>query len=383
MKIAQVTPYEYPYPGGVTEHVMHLDERLRGMGQDVRIIAPQGKDELQVQENLITVSRSIVQVPFAGSNARLSLSPNVYRTVKRLLKQEQFDVVHVHEPLTPFLCLSVLRHSKTINVGTFHAYREEASPTLERLSPVFKPLVDRLHVRICVSEAAYEHISRYYPGDYTIIPNGIDYHEFAGPQVQPLDGLSDGRPTLLFVGRLEARKGFEHLLRAYPYVLQEFPEARLLVVGAYDKEDKEPYVRDARLQHLTGIRFVGRVSSEELPRYYRSCSVFCAPSTGFESFGIVLLEAMAAGKPIVASSIAGYRSIMDDGREGYLVPPADEHALADAIIRILKNPSVARQMGEQGRRKAALYDWSIIAGRVLDIYERLMQQKAQGLIHVE
>lgn len=383
MRIAQVTPYEYPYPGGVTDHVTHLAERLRSWGHDVKIVAPAGRRHGEPQDDVIAVSRFIVGVPFSGSVSRLGLSPYIYRTVKKLLKQEQFDIIHIHEPLTPVLPISVLRHSKTINVGTFHAYREDSHRTLGRLSPVFQPLVDKLHARICVSEASYQQVSQYFPGDYSIIPNGIDLEEFGGADIEPLEGYAETRPTLLFVGRLDKRKGFDHLIRAYPYVLEEFPTARLLVAGAYDKDDKDPYVRYARMHRLTGVRFVGRVADEELPRYYRSCDVFCAPSTGFESFGIVLLEAMAAGRPIVASSIAGYRSVMDDEVEGLLVPPGDARALALAIIRLLRDPDLRQRLGEHGRRKAALYDWSIVARRVLDVYERLLQQKAQGLLHVE
>jgi phosphatidylinositol alpha-mannosyltransferase len=167
-------------------------------------------------------------------------------------------------------------------------------------------------------------------------------------------------------------------MRAYPYIVEAIPDARLIVVGAFDREDKEPFVRYARIHHLSGARFVGRVSPEELPRYYRTCDVFCAPSTGFESFGIVLLEAMAAGKPIVAADIPGYRSVLDDGQEGFMVEPQNERAFADAILNLLRNPSLRREMGERGRRKAARYDWPIIAGQILELYEQLLRQKGRA-----
>lgn len=382
MKIALVTPYEYPFPGGVTEHVSHLDRCFQAAGHEVKIIAPCGEEEQHLQDNVIRIKGSIVSLPFAGSVSRISLSPSIYRDVKRVLKRERFDVIHVQEPLMPALPLCVLRHSKTVNVGTFHAYRESKHLLMETMQPMLQPFMDKLHARVCVSEAARDLISHYFPGDYLIIPNGIDLHEFGSPHIPPIEKFNDGRPNILFVGRLEKRKGFRYLLEAFPRIVEAIPNARLIVAGAYDREDKEPFVRYAYEHHLHGVKFVGRVPPEELPRYYKTCDVFCAPSTGFESFGIVLLEAMAAGKPIVASNIAGYRSVLEDGQEGLLVEPENPVALAEGIIRLLRNPALRQEMGERGRRKAANYDWPIIARRLLELYVEL-QQKERDLSHVE
>jgi len=375
MKIALVTPYEYPFPGGVTEHVFHLDRCFRSWGHDVKIIAPAKEDEEGMQDNVVRVGGSIVTVPFAGSRSRITLSPSIYRSVKRLLKQEQFDVIHVQEPLMPALPLVVLRHSHAANVGTFHAYRENRHPFMGPMQPVLQKFVNKLDAKICVSEAARDLINRYFPDDYQVIPNGIDAHYFGGAGIEPVERFNDGRPNILFVGRMDKRKGFRYLLEAFVQVAQAIPDARLIVVGAYSKEDKEPFVWYAYEHHLSGVKFVGRVSPEELPRYYKTCDLFCAPSTGFESFGIVLLEAMAAGRPIVAANIAGYRSVLQDGREGLLVEPENERALAEAIIRVLRDPALRAAMGEQGRRKAEQYDWPIVACRVLGIYE-------QALLHL-
>jgi len=383
MKIALVTPYQYPYPGGVTEHVAHLDQCFREWGHEVKILAPVGEDAPDVPENVIRMGKRITPVHFAGSISRLSLSPRIYRPVKQLLEREQFDIIHLHEPLMPALPLIVLRHSKTINVGTFHAYRETPHWGLETLGAFFELFHNKLHGKICVSQAALELISRYYPGDYAVIPNGIDVNEFGGPEIQPIEKYMDGRPNILFVGRMEKRKGFRYLMRAFPYVVEAIPEARLIVAGAYEKEDKEPFVRYARMHKLNSIKFVGRISQAELPRYYKTCDVFCAPSTGFESFGIVLLEAMAAGKPIVATDIFGYRSVVDQGQEGMLVEPENERALAEAIIILLRNPNLRRDMGERGQRKAARYDWPLVARQVLAVYEELLKQRREGKLDVE
>ncbi len=383
MKIALVTPYHYPYPGGVTEHVSHLDQCFREWGHEVKIIAPCPQDETDLPENVVRMGNHITNLAISGSISRVTLSTRIYGQVKDLLEEEKFDIIHLHEPWTPTLPLFVLRHSKTINVGTFHSYREGPHWALETLRPLIDPFINKLHAKICVSYASWELVNHFYPDDYAIIPNGIDLHKFGAPQIEPIDKFLDGRPNVLFVGRMDKRKGFRFLMRAFPYIVEAVPDARLIVVGAYDKEDKEPFVRYARMNGLSSVRFVGRVAPEELPRYYKTCDVFCAPSTGFESFGIVLLEAMAAGKPIVASSIRGYRTVMQDGQEGLLVEPENEHAIASAVIRLLRDPGLRQEMGQRGRTKAAHYDWPLVARQVMDVYEELLKQKAEGKLDVE
>jgi phosphatidyl-myo-inositol alpha-mannosyltransferase len=378
MKIALVSPYDYPYPGGVTEHVGALDKHFRALGHDTRIIAASSTDEDVLGEHIIKVSGAIMPISVSGSKARVTYSPQVYQRVKKILREEQFDVVHIHEPEIPILSIAVLRHSHAINVGTFHAYRE-SNPAYLYMGPLFKRVFGRLDGRIFVSQSVQESITRYFPGDYVIIPNGIDYARFSSPNIRPIDRFNDGRPSILFVGRMEKRKGFRHLIRAFPHIKSAIPDARLIVVGAFDDNDKAPFLRYARAHKLHGVHFVGRVTPDELARYYRTATVFCAPSTGFESFGIVLLEAMAAGVPIVASDIAGYRDVLENGRGGLLVPPGNEQAIGGAIITLLQDPIRRTQMGECGRQKAADYDWSIIARRVLDYYAQLVATDLDAL----
>lgn len=375
MKIALVSPYDYPYPGGVTEHIAALDQQFRALGHDTRIIAASSTDEDVLGEHVIKVSGAVSPVPYSGSTARITLSPQIYRRVKKILQDEKFDVVHVHEPAAPMLSPAVLRHSHALNVGTFHAYRE-SNFIYEYARPLLKRVFNRLDGRIFVSEAVRDYVTRYFPGDYVVIPNGIDVVRFASPDLKPIERFNDGRPSILFVGRMEQRKGFRHLIRAYPYVKEAIPEARLLVVGAFSDQEKAPFLRYARTHKLHGVHFVGYVSPEELPRYYHTATIFCAPSTGFESFGIVLLEAMAAGLPIVASDIAGYRSVLENGQEGLLVPPGDEQAMARAVVDLLRDPARRAQMSECGKRKAAQYDWSLIAQRVLAYYNELLAARA-------
>ncbi len=371
MKIALVSPYDYPYPGGVTEHIAALDKQFRALGHDTRIIAASSTNEDVLGGHVIKVSGAVSPVPFSGSTARITLSPQVYRRVKKILHDEKFDVVHVHEPTVPVLSLIVLRHSHALNVGTFHAYRE-SNAFYEYMRPLLQRVFNRLDGRIFVSEVVRDYITQYFPGDYAIIPNGIECDRFSSSQIKPIAQFNDGRPNILFVGRMDKRKGFRHLLRAYPYIKEAIPSARLIVAGAFSDKDKAPFLRYARTHKLRGVHFVGYVSPEELPRYYRTATVFCAPNTGFESFGIILLEAMAAGIPIVASDITGFRAVLEHGSEGLLVPPEDKRALARGVIDLLNDPTRRAQMSERGRSKATRYDWRIIAQQVLDYYDELI-----------
>jgi phosphatidylinositol alpha-mannosyltransferase len=378
MKIALVSPYDFAQPGGVTAHVSALRRHFRSRGHRVRVLAPYSADAARMPPYLIRASGSVQSVAYGGAVARISLSPRIYRRVKRVLRQEQFDVIHLHEPLSPGLSLMVLRHlgvsPRSLAVGTFHAY-QETSKGYAIGKPLLKRFFDRLDGRIAVSEAARDYVARYFPASYALIPNGIDLERFGDPGVQPLEPYMDGRMNLLFVGRLEERKGFAHLLRAFARVQAALPETRLLVVGAFSPKDAAPYIRESRALGLKRVRFVGPVSDEALPRYYRSCHLFCAPSIGYESFGLVLLEAMAAGAPVVATDIRGYRAVLAGGRTGELVPPGDVPALAAAIIQLLRDPTRREKLIRRGKNKARAYDWCHVTERILQYYHQLHGQQ--------
>ena len=368
MKIALVSPYDYVHPGGVNNHVAHLAAKYHRLGHDVTIVAPVSRDK-PVPDGVRPISRSITAFKSGGSNSRVSLSPRITGRVKKLLKNERFDVVHLHNPLTPLVSANFLRNRDaapdTAFVATFHEYRTNKNPLFTIGEPFIHRWLKGLDGRIAVSEASRTFNQTYLPGDYTIIPNGIDVARFDAP---PFSRHRDGRPTVLFVGRLEVRKGFEYLLRAWSHVREAVPDARLLVVGAFDKRHKRPYVLHARQHGVRGVRFIGPASETDLPRYYRSADVFCAPSAGFESFGIVLLEGMAAGVPVVASDIVGYRTVLDDGVQGVLVEPRRPQPLAQAIVDLLLDPERREQMGQAGRTKVVAYDWSRVARQVLEFY---------------
>lgn len=374
MKIALVSPYDYSVPGGVNSHISHLAKEFSRLGHEARILVP--SSEQVHDDHVINTSSAIITVPFAGSIARISLSPRTYRRTKRILQEGGYDVLHLHEPLTPTLPLAILRHHdlvpQAICVGTFHSYRE-VSRTYYYGAPIFRRFFKSLDGHIAVSEAARQYHWRYFPADYTVIPNGVDVEHFGCPHLRPIEAFADGRPNILFVGRLEKRKGLAILIDAFAAVQNEIPNARLIVAGAYDDLEKAPFALQARLRGLD-IEFVGRVTNEELARYYHTADVFCAPSTGMESFGIVLLEAMAAGKPIVASNIDGYCDVMDDGLQGVSVKPEDPAELAAALISLLGNPALRREMGAEGRKKAQRYAWPVVAACVLEYYAAVRER---------
>lgn len=365
MKIALVSPYDTAHPGGVFEHIWHLRAEFVERGHDVTVLAPRGrKGGLEVRDGFYGIGRT-VPIPANGSMVRVTFDVTLYNAVKTLLRREQFDVIHLHEPLIPVLPYLVLLNSRSVNVATFHAFRA-SSPWYTAFKPYMTFMMSRLDARIAVSGPARDFVSQYFHGPYDIIPNGIDVDRFR--DVEPFPWARDGIPRILFVGRFtEPRKGFTYLLRAMPFVHQQFPDARLLVVGGGKTDRFEGQVERYGVRN---VDFVGLASPGDLPRYYASCDLFCAPSISGESFGIVLLEAMASGRAVVAGDIAGYRSVMTNGREGLLVPPRDAHALAIAIVRLLADAPLRHRLSTQGQATASRYDWPEIASRVLSIYER-------------
>ncbi|HLG73139.1 MAG TPA: glycosyltransferase family 4 protein [Chloroflexota bacterium] len=382
MKIGLVSPYDYAAPGGVREHIGALGAAFRERGHDVVILTPNSKDGREEHhDNVISLGR-VTPLRINGSTARITLSMWLTHRVRQILREQQFDVLHIHEPLMPALPLTVLRCSETINIATFHAHGQSYASNLGYLvgKTIVRRRVKKLHGRIAVSNTAREFVESYFPADYTVIPNGIDLEWWQRP-VQPIRGFDDGRPKVLFLGRLENRKGLKYLIRAFEHVRQEVPRARLIVAGEGRlRAGLERYVWRHDLEG--DVLFTGFVPAADRPRLFASCDVFCAPSTGQESFGIVLLEAMACGKPVVASNIAGYRDVVTNRREGLLVPVKDPRAIADALIELLSNPARREELAEQGKRTVQQYSWSRVAGWVLDYMNavRDRQRKAPALV---
>lgn len=367
MKIALVSPYDFAYPGGVCNHISCLEQRLTEMGHEVKIVAPASKAISALGDRFIPIGKPR-SVPVSGSIARITLSPWLSSRIKAVLEQEKFDITHLHEPLMPMLCTTTLRLSQTPTVGTFHA--SGGKPWYSFGTPVGKLLLKKwfhkLDGKIAVSELAMKYVNKYFPDDYTIIPNGVDTGHFS-PSVPPIEEFNDGKLNILFIGRLEKRKGMDYLLEAYRQVKSEFPNSRLIAVGPGVRLRRK-YEKRVRQNNLKDVVFVGYASYRDLPRYYKTADIVCCPAIGWESFGIVLIEAMATNTPVVASNIDGYNSVLTHGAEGLLVPPKNPEKLAQALISLMTDESLRQQMGAKGRLKALEYDWENIAQRVLNYY---------------
>jgi len=369
MKIGLVSPYDYAYPGGVMAHIYHLSQHLIKAGHEIKVIAPLSSPPKILDKGFIRLGRS-VPVPTGGSTARISLSVWLEPRIKQLLKEESFDIIHLHEPLAPIIPLFILHLSQSVNVGTFHAFH--GSGRIYWLSKyILRKWHNKLDGLIAVSNPALGFVSNHFPGNYRVIPNGIEFERFSKP-ARPLREFQDGKLNILFVGRLEKRKGLKYLLGAYAKLKWNHPNTRLIVVGPGNPEP-EAY-RFIAERNIEDVVFVGSVSYEDLPRYYQIADIFCSPATGKESFGIVLLEAMAAGKPIVASSIEGYSSVMSHGQQGLLVPPKDEEALEESLETLLENSDLREEMGNRGSQEALKYDWERVTAQIIEYYTFLLDR---------
>jgi phosphatidylinositol alpha-mannosyltransferase len=380
MKIALVSPYDFSHPGGVGRHITALFNNFTSMGHQVKVIAPSSKDVNEFGEHFIRIGRPF-PIPASDSIIRVPLSLHLAPAIKKVMAEEQFDVVHLHEPFMPMLCSATLRFSNTVNVGTFHA--AQGKPGYDIGRPVTTWILEhrarKLHGHIAVSKPAMDYASRFVPGDYEIIPNGVDIHHFR-PDVPLIQEYCDGKLNIVFMGRLEFRKGLNYLLKSFYYVKKEMPNTRLIICGPGTRLRKryEQWVKDVRLKDVV---FTGLVNFEEQPSYYRTADVFCAPNTSHESFGLVLVEAMATGRPVVASNIEGFASVVTDGKDGLLVPPMTVRPLANTLLKLLNDKQLRLQMGENGLITAQKYDWEGVAARVLAYYSKTIEKtRRQGLV---
>jgi len=362
LKIGIVSPYGYPHPGGVNEHVRFTYEAMRRMGHDVWIITSKYGRQRESEGHVIRLGTGWA-APANGSVGRVTLGMNFKRQTREVLDEHRFDILHFHEPLVPFLSPAMLDASDTVNIGTFHAFGG-FSPSYWVGAKFAGWLANKLDGRIAVSGAARHFINRYFPGEYRIIPNGVDLEKFQ--QAEPYEELRDGTLNILFVGRLEERKGLTYLLQGYHRLRKRRVDARLLVIGSGPK--LREYRRFVGLRGIRDVEFLGRVSDEQKVRYFASADIYCAPNTGQESFGIVLLEAMAAGVPIVASDIHGFKRVVERNVQGLLVEPRNPRALAAALYALGRDADLRHEMGEAGRVRAPEFSWDRVTEQIVDFY---------------
>ena len=370
MKIGLVSPYDYSYPGGVTVHINNLTTELTKLGHSVKIIAPCSDSTVEALPDWLIPIGKTFPVPTGGSIARISISFWLFRKVQAILQREAFDILHIHEPLVPFLPLSCLHLASCPIVGTFHAY-ENSTQKYFAQSGILHRSFNKLNRRITVSPPAKAHINKNFPSEYEVVPNGIDCSRFRLPKGKP-EVFKNDKTNILFVGRLEKRKGLRYLLSAFSRLKWQQPDVRLIIVGP-GTLDKASYHLIAE-KNLQDIELVGEVSHSDLPDYYHAADIFCSPATGHESCGIVLLEAMASGKPIVASNIPGYASVMTDKKEGFLVNPKDAEGLAAALQTLIENPQLRSSMGTRGLTTAQSYDWKTVAAKINEIYHETIYE---------
>lgn len=364
MRVLLACPYDWSAPGGVQVHVRQLAEVLRGRGHDTRVVAP---GSVPASDPGVRIVGRPVRVPYNGTVAPISFTPGGWRRIRSAMRSFDPEVVHVHEPLTPSTSMLTALAASAPVVATFHAYLDR-SRLMELAGPALRRVVRRIDVAIAVSDAAASFLRRVIPGPVEIVPNGVDVGRFAHPGA-PARGLPAGR-KLLWVNRLDPQKGFRLMLEAFERLPSELDDAHLVVAG--DGRDREalrsvPEGIRGRVLHL------GTVAHDLLPAYHAAADVFVSPAVGQESFGIVLVEAMASGLPVVCSNIPGYREVVRDGVEGLLVPPNDPSALAEAVARVLTDPALASSLSDAGPARAATYSWDAVVPRLEAVYERVLR----------
>ncbi len=372
MRIGLVCPYSFDVPGGVQFHIRDLAEHLLAHGHEVSVLAP-ADDDTPVPKYVEAAGRA-VPVPYNGSVARLTFGPVSAARVRRWLADGEFDVLHIHEPVTPSLSLLALWLATGPIVATFHTANLR-SRAMQAARALLRPSMEKISARIAVSEDARRTVVEHLGGDAVVIPNGVYVDRFARAPVSDRWQGTTQRPTIAFVGRLdEPRKGLPVLAAAVPLVLARCPGARFLVLGRGDGAG----VLDDLGPAAASVELLGSLSDEEKASLLRSVDVYAAPHTGGESFGIVLVEAMSAGAAVVASDLGAFSRVLGDGAYGLLFPVGDPKALAQALVRLVGDGSdtgaaatrQARwQLVEPASAAVRRYDWDRVAQEVLEVYE--------------
>jgi phosphatidylinositol alpha-mannosyltransferase len=362
VKVGIVCPYDWSVPGGVQVHVRDLAVALQRLGHDVSVLAP-SEDDTDLPDYVVSAGPSI-SLSYNGSKAKVAFGPVTTRRVRRWLRNGSFDVLHIHEPLAPSVAILSCWAAKGPIVATWHSSMQR-SRALAAMYPLAQTALEKVSARIAVSEAARQTLVEHMGGDAVLIPNGVDCSLFGA--AEPLPGWPGDGGALFFIGRLdEPRKGLPVLLEALPRILASHPGVRLLVAGPGDeeemREDLDPAVSDR-------VVYLGLVSEEEKTRAFVSADLYVAPNTGGESFGIVLLEAMASGTPVLASDIEAFRRVVDDGRAGRTFVNEDPDDLADQAIALLSDRAELQRLTHEGRARALEYDWATVAKRVVEVYD--------------
>ncbi|KWX19464.1 GDP-mannose-dependent alpha-(1-2)-phosphatidylinositol mannosyltransferase [Mycolicibacterium wolinskyi] len=361
MRIGMVCPYSFDVPGGVQSHVLQLAEVMREGGHYVSVLAP-SSPHVKLPDYVVSGGKA-VPIPYNGSVARLRFGPATHRKVKKWIADGAFDVLHLHEPNAPSLSMLALQAAEGPIVATFHTSTTK-SLTLSVFQGILRPYHEKIVGRIAVSDLARRWQMEALGSDAVEIPNGVDVGFFA--EAPLLDGYPRPGRTVLFLGRFdEPRKGMGVLLGALPKLVERFSDVEILIVGRGDEDE----LREQAGELAGHLRFLGQVDDATKAAAMRSADVYCAPNLGGESFGIVLVEAMAAGTAVVASELDAFRRVLDDGEAGRLVPIDDADSLAGALIEILDDDAVRERYIARAADCVRRYDWSVVAGQIMRVYE--------------
>jgi phosphatidylinositol alpha-mannosyltransferase len=360
LRIGIVSPYSWDVPGGVQFHIRDLAEHLIALGHQVSVLAP-ADDDTPLPPYVVSSGRA-VPVPYNGSVARLNFGFLSAARVRRWLHEGAFDVIHVHEPSSPSLGLLTCWAAQGPIVATFHTSNPRSRAMIAAY-PILQAALEKISARIAVSEYARRTLVEHLGGDAVVIPNGVDVGFFA--RAEPKAEWQ--RETIGFIGRIdEPRKGLPVLMKALPKILAERPRTRLLVAGRGDEAEA---VEDLPKEMRDRVEFLGMVSDEDKARLLRSVDLYVAPNTGGESFGIILVEAMSAGAPVLASDLDAFRQVLDGGAAGELFPNEDPDALAVSAVRLLGDAERRAELRELGSRHVRRFDWSVVAADILAVYE--------------
>jgi len=363
VKVLLACPYDWGSPGGVQVHVRELAERLRARDHRTLIVAP-GPDASS--NGVVRIVGRPIRVPYRGTVAPIAFSPGSWRRLRSAMRAFGPDIVHVHEPFTPSTSMLAALAATTPVVATFHAWLDR-SRLMELSAPVLRQVDRRIDAAVAVSEAAASFARHVRRGPIEIVPNGVDVGRFA-EGAEPPDGLPPGR-RILWVSRLDPQKGFGVMVDAFARLARDLDDVFLLVAGeGRDRVALRSLSRQARNRVIP----LGTVPHEALPRFHAVANVFCSPAVGQESFGMTLVEAMAAGVPVVATDIPGYREVVRHGVEGLLVRPNDPEALAAAIGRVLSEPELASALAAAGRARASDFAWDVVVPRLEGVYGRAL-----------
>jgi phosphatidylinositol alpha-mannosyltransferase len=362
LKIGIVCPYGWDTPGGVQIHIKELTQWLIAKGHNVSVLAPVTTEDGNIEPWVVSAGRPI-SIPYNGAVAKVIFGPLASSRVKQWISAGEFDLLHLHEPAIPSLSLLAGWAGDGPMIATFHA-AANSQKVANAIGTMLDPLIERITAKIAVSEIARDTLKDRFQTEAVVIPNGIDSSKFIGIGRRAEWALPN---TLGFIGRFdEPRKGLSVLLGAIPKIADEIPNLRILIAGPGDSADfskqVSPQIRDR-------VTFLGRISELEKAQFFKSISLYIAPNTGGESFGIILAEAMAAGSAIVASDLPAFKSLLEDGKFGEIFTSQDSNALANSVIALLLNNQRREELAKAGLARSQIFDWNTVGEQILSVYE--------------